>query len=84
MRKIGMLTLLLTLVTAAWAVPAKKCWRTMTQPDGTSVELMLLGDESFHYFITRDSIPVMEVNRAYYYAQPKGFAMASNLSLSCS
>ena len=77
MRKIGMLTLLLTLVTAAWAVPAKKCWRTMTQPDGTSVELMLLGDESFHYFITRDSIPVMEVNRAYYYAQPKGFAMAS-------
>lgn len=77
MRKIGMLTLLLTIVTAAWAVPAKKCWRTMTQPDGTSVELMLLGDESFHYFITRDSIPVMEVNRAYYYAQPKGFAMAS-------
>ena len=41
-----MLTLLLTIVTAAWAVPAKKCWRTMTQPDGTSVELMLLGDEN--------------------------------------
>lgn len=38
---------------AADAVPAKRVWRTFTQPDGTTVELMQGGDEFSHFFMTR-------------------------------
>ncbi len=77
MKRFGFLMVMLTAVTILMAVPAKKFWRTVVQPDGTSVELMLLGDENFHYFITRDSVPVIEEDGAFYYAQAKGFAVAS-------
>ncbi len=38
---------------AAHAVPAKRIWRTYTQPDGTTIELMQGGDEFCHYYTTR-------------------------------
>ena len=61
-----------------WAIPAKKEWRTMTQPDGSTLQLMLVGDEHFHYFITRDSVPVMEQGGAFYYANAVGFDIKSS------
>lgn len=50
MRKI-LLTLLLTVAMTAGAVPALRVWRTITQPDGTQMKVMLVGDEHFHYYI---------------------------------
>ena len=36
------------------AVPARREWRTVTQADGTSIEVQHIGDEFYHYFVTRD------------------------------
>lgn len=62
-------------ITAAMAVPAKPMWRTVTQPDGTTLKVMLVGDERLNYFVTTDNVPVMEYNNAYYYADGIGFGM---------
>lgn len=77
--KRNIVAILLTMCAAAvWAVPAKREWRVMRQADGTSVELMLVGDEHFHYYMTRDSVPVVEHDGGYYYAKPLGFALKSS------
>ena len=52
------------------AIPAKRMWRTCTQPDGTTIQLMLVGDEHLHFFVTRDDVPVVEENDVFYYAKP--------------
>ena len=46
-----------TLFLVAWmqtlmAVPARSGWQTKTQPDGTTIEVQLVGDENHHYWIT--------------------------------
>jgi len=53
---------------SAMAVPAKPGHRTITQPDGTTITVALVGDERFHTFITSDGLPVAkdaEGNFAY-------------------
>ena len=50
--------LLLTL--SAWAIPAKRITRVLTQPDGTKVTVVLSGDESFHCLRTTDGLPVVK------------------------
>ncbi len=43
-----------------YAVQAKRdVVRTLTQPDGTTVQVMLRGDESAHCYVTTDNIPVL-------------------------
>jgi len=54
MRKILATILLCGLVMAANAVPAKRGWQTRTQADGTTIEVQLMGDEYYHYFVNRD------------------------------
>ena len=54
------------------AVPAQRVWRTYNQSDGTKIELMLIGDENFHYFTTTDNVSVVEKNGSYYYADVTG------------
>ena len=39
---------------AMLAVPAKRGWQTKTQADGTMVELQLVGDEFYHYWVNRE------------------------------
>lgn len=64
---------------SAMAVPAKRVWRTVVQDDGSSLELMLVGDEHFHYFITRDSIPVVaEAENRYCYADVSETGLVSS------
>ena len=41
-------------VQSLWAVPAHPGWQTKTQPDGTTIEVQLQGDEFFHYWVNRD------------------------------
>ena len=69
----------LTAVTAM-AVPAKKGWRTVTQPDGTTITLQLVGDEFRNYFVTSDNVPVMalEGGRYCYATFTNGKAMATS------
>ena len=43
------ITLLLSIV-QAWAVPAKRGPRTMSQPDGTHITVYLHGDETYNYY----------------------------------
>ena len=56
-------------VSAMMAIPAKREWRTVTQPDGTKLEVMLVGDENFHYYVTRDDVALVERDGVYYYAK---------------
>lgn len=77
MRKLLLIAvLMIATATAALAIPAKRVWRTVSQPDGTQLRLMLVGDERLHYFVTEDSVPVLESNNAYYYADAIGFGMS--------
>lgn len=68
-------------VTAANAVPAKRVWRTVQQPDGTEIKVMLVGDERLHYFVTEDNVPLIEQNGAYYYANGRGYGMQATATL---
>lgn len=44
----------------SYAIPAQPVKSVFTQPDGTTVDLTLVGDEYIHYHITKDRIPVFE------------------------
>ena len=73
-----MIFALLSLCAVMNAVPAKREWRTFLQPDGTTIELMLVGDENLHYYITKDNIPVIEEEDSKFcYARNMGFALKS-------
>ena len=72
-RKI-ILAIMVCVATLSFAVPAKKEWRTFKQADGTSIELMLVGDENLHYYLTRDNVPVVsDANDKFCYAKAAGF-----------
>ena len=46
-------------VAQAGAVPAKPTPLTLQQPDGTTITVLLVGDESFHYYQTLDGVPLV-------------------------
>lgn len=54
--------------TFLYAVPARKVLKTVTQPDGSTLEVRLCGDEFLRYYETADGIPLKEYKGAYYYA----------------
>ncbi len=56
----------------ASAVPAKPGLRTFTQPDGTTVTVRLVGDESFHTQITADGIAVQRQADGFFYYRSTG------------
>lgn len=78
MKKLFLVLMLLAIVLTAGAIPAQRVWRTVTQSDGTTLELMQVGDEHLHYFITRDNVPVVEVKGSYEYADGVGFGMTTS------
>lgn len=53
------LVALLALPLAAWAVPAKPGLHSYRNPDGTSVEVRIIGDEFCHYYMTPDGYPLV-------------------------
>ena len=78
MRKFTLLTAII-LAMAAMAVPALRQWRTVEQPDGSRLELMLVGDENLHYYITRDHVPVVTLDGvSYCYARVQGAHLSSS------
>lgn len=53
-KRIATLFLLCIIATASYAVPARPGWQTKTQPDGTTIEVRLTGDEFHHYWQDRN------------------------------
>ncbi|MDO4320335.1 MAG: M6 family metalloprotease domain-containing protein [Bacteroidales bacterium] len=52
---------------SSMAVPAKKGMRSFTQPDGTTINVELVGDEFFHTFRTTDGLAVARETDGYFY-----------------
>ncbi len=50
-----------------WAVPADPRVRTLKNPDGTSVEVRVHGDEHFHFMTDAACTAIMHQNEAGYY-----------------
>lgn len=58
--KLSAIILSLLIAPSAGAVKARPgVVRTYTQPDGTAIEVMLAGDERFHYFVSPDGTPLL-------------------------
>lgn len=60
MKKILSLILALGFVTAVMAIPAKPGSVKVKNSDGTTLTISLRGDESFHFYVTEDGIPVRQ------------------------
>ena len=54
MKKILSIAVLCFVALAINAVPAKRGWHTVAQPDGTTVEVQQMGDEFYHYWIDKE------------------------------
>ena len=50
MKKLLLSLTLLLLTLSTFAVPAYRGWQTKTQPDGTTIQVRLIGDEFYHYW----------------------------------
>ena len=63
-------TIIAVVMTSAmsWAGPAFRQPYTVTQPDGTQLELMLNGDEHMAWLSTTDGTLIVEREKAYYVA----------------
>ena len=48
------------------AVPAKPVKHVIKQPDGSSLEVYLRGDEFFHYYVTSDNILLQQAENGYW------------------
>ena len=69
MKKFALLFWAIFFSIANCAEPSRRVWRTVTQPDGTQLRIMLVGDEYLHYWVTEDNVPVvMGDGNTYYYA----------------
>ena len=50
MKKLTLSLTILLLTLSGFAVPAYRGWQTKTQPDGTTLQVRLIGDEFYHYW----------------------------------
>jgi len=66
MRNILILLLLFATLPSAYAVQAQRGWQTITQPDGTTIEVQLVGDEWYHYYENRDGKKVRQNDAGYW------------------
>lgn len=66
--------LLSAIIVLSWlgaeAKPAKPGLLSMTQPDGSTIEVRLVGDENFHCYYTEDGYPLVETAAGFFYARP--------------
>lgn len=53
MKRIFLSLVTLLIAVSTYAVPARPGWQTKTQPDGTTIEVRLTGDEFYHYWQDR-------------------------------
>lgn len=69
MKKITLLFVLFCVMASTFAAPARRVPITYRQSDGTDLYVLVTGDETFHYYITIDGVPVIkDANGDYCYA----------------
>jgi M6 family metalloprotease-like protein len=66
MKKILLITILIGLGMATYAIPARPTPITVTQPDGTEFVMYLNGDEHFHYSTSEDGLLIVKNTTGYY------------------
>lgn len=67
-KKIFLQLLLIIIFVDSYAVPANNVIKIVNQPDGTTLSVVLCGDEYFHFYATEDKLPLIETeNGAYCY-----------------
>lgn len=66
MKKIFTLVVLVVAAAASYAAPARLGWQKKIQPDGTSIEVQLVGDEFCHYWINRNGQTVQADENGYW------------------
>ena len=72
MRKLFIVTMMVLMNLAAWAVPVKPGqWRMIQLCDGTEVRAMLCGDEHVHFWMSADGQRYMEEGDAYVAVTPQ-------------
>ena len=81
MKKIFTSTVLLLCTTIAFAIPAKRNWKVITQSDGTSIKVCMTGDERLHYYVTEDNVPLYKAadNRYCYLKVENGKLLNSDI-----
>ncbi len=80
MKKSILLSCLLIATTIAHAIPALKLWRTYTQRDGSTIRVLMVGDEHLHYFVTDDQVPLVQRDNNFFYAKiEKNKLVSSNV-----
>ena len=70
---------------AAHSLPAKRGLHTLTQPDGTTIEVRIVGDEFSHYYLTPDGYPLVADSEGvlrYATVAPNGVAVMSDVKAS--
>lgn len=60
MKKLLTLLAAAMLAVSASAIPARRGFRTVTNSDGRQLTISLVGDETFHYHVTSDGVPVRQ------------------------
>ena len=66
MKKIFVSSLLLAATMIVNAIPARPGWSTVTQPDGSTIELQTIGDEYYHITVTRDGQQVRQNEEGFF------------------
>jgi len=60
-QRLTCLAAMLLVAATAFCVPAKPVWRNVKLTDGTTVEVMKIGDEHGHWYVDRQGKPLMMV-----------------------
>lgn len=68
----------LAIFTETSAVTAYRNILYFNQPDGSTIELSLVGDEHFHWYLTNDGIPVVVDEKGAFYATIDGKDVVSS------
>ncbi len=61
-------SLLLCSAAPLFAIPAKRGMNTVTQPDGTTIQVQKVGDEFAHMYLSVDGLPLVVENDFFYFA----------------
>ena len=78
MKKTLLILTAIIMTAVTHAMPALKIWQTFTQSDGTTIKVMLCGDETMHYYVTEDMVPLVRAkNGDFCYAAASGFNVVS-------
>ncbi len=66
MRRLILFCSALCVAASSWAIPAKRVVKTVQQPDGTTVSIVLRGDETFHFYTTLEGTPIRQAADGYW------------------